>query len=75
MQCLMNSKPIDVFFDSTKGQLISECLLGARDFPKNQWKIWQISALYSKKWSNQQIKALSYNNMIYMWFNGLPNVL
>ena len=33
-----------------KGQLISECLLGVIDFPKNQWKIWQISALESKKW-------------------------
>ena len=29
-------------------------------------KIWQISALESKKWSNQQVKALSYNNMIYI---------
>ena len=33
-----------------KGHLISECLLGAIDFPKKQWKIWQISALESKKW-------------------------
>ena len=41
----------------SKGQLISECLLGVIDFPKNQWKIWQISALESKKWSNQQSKS------------------
>ena len=41
----------------TKGQLISECLLGVIDFPKNQRKIWQISALESKKWSNQQSKS------------------
>ena len=40
-----------------KGQLISECLLGVIDFPKNQQKIWQISALESKKWSNQQSKS------------------
>ena len=39
---------------SSKGQLISECLWGVIDFPKNQQKIWQISAQESKKWSNQQ---------------------
>ena len=33
----------------TKGQLISECLFGVIDFPKKQRKIWQISALESKK--------------------------
>ena len=33
----------------TKGQLVAECLLGVIDFPKNQRKIWQISALESKK--------------------------
>ena len=31
-----------------KGQLIAEWLLGVIDFPKNQRKIWQISALESK---------------------------
>ena len=41
----------------TKGQLISECLSGVIDFPKNQRKIWQISALESKKWSNKQSKS------------------
>ena len=41
-----------------KDQLISECLLGVIDFPKNQQKIWQISALESKKWSNQQSKSI-----------------
>ena len=40
-----------------KGQLNSECLLGVIDFPWNQRKIWQISALESKKWSNQQSKS------------------
>ena len=45
---------IDVIY---KGQLISECLLGVIDFPKKQRKIWQISALESKKWSNQQSKS------------------
>ena len=39
-----------------KGQLISESVLGVIDFPKKQRKIWQISALESKKWSNQQSK-------------------
>ena len=42
-----------------KGQLILECLFGVIDFPKKQWKIWQISALASKKRSNQKkIRAL-----------------
>ena len=41
----------------TKGQLIPECLLGVINFPKKQRKIWQISALKSKKWSNQQSKS------------------
>ena len=40
-----------------KGQLISECLFGILNFPKNQRKIWQISAQESKKWSNHKIKA------------------
>ena len=34
--------------ETVKGQLISECLLGVMDFPKNQQKIWQSSALESK---------------------------
>ena len=34
----------------TKGQLISECLFDILNFPKKQQKIWQISALESKKW-------------------------
>ena len=58
-----------------KGQLISDCFFGVLNFPKNQRKIWQISALESKKWSNQQIKALSYNNIIHIWLYGLFNVL
>ena len=41
----------------TKGQLILECLLGVINFPKSQRKIWQISALETKKWSNQQSKG------------------
>ena len=39
------------------GQLISECLFGVLNFPKNQRKIWQISAPEAKKWSNHEIKA------------------
>ena len=50
-----NSTDLDL--DDPKGQLISECLLGLIDFPKKQLKIWQISALESKKWSNQQSKS------------------
>ena len=42
---------------SFKGQLISECLLDVIDFPQNQRKIWQSSALESKKCSNQQSKS------------------
>ena len=44
-----------------KGQIISECALEILDFPKIPRKIWQISALESKKWSNHKIKALFYN--------------
>ena len=44
-----------------KGQLISECLFDVLNFPKKQQKIWQISALESKKWSNDKIKA-HYND-------------
>ena len=43
--------------EATTGQLISECLLGFIDFPKKQRKFLQISALESKKWSNQQSKS------------------
>ena len=41
----------------SKGQIISECLLMFLNFPKNQWKIWQISAPESKKWSNHKIMS------------------
>ena len=44
-------------FKELKGQLISECLFGILNFPKNQRKIWQISAVETKKWLNQQSKA------------------
>ena len=40
-----------------KGQLISECIFGVLNFPKTQRKIWQISALETKKGSNQQSKG------------------
>ena len=39
-------------FTPSKGQLISECI-----FQKNKAKIWQISALESKNWWNQQNKG------------------
>ena len=40
-----------------KGQLISEWLIDAFNFPKKISKIWWISSLESKKWSNQQDKG------------------
>ena len=40
-----------------KGQLILECLFDVLNFAKKQQKIWQISALESKKCSNQQNKG------------------
>ena len=40
----------------SKGQLVSEWFFDFLKFPKNQRKIWQISALETKKWSNQQSK-------------------
>ena len=43
--------------NACKDQLISECLFGVLNFPKNQQKIQQISAPVSKKWSNHKIKA------------------
>ena len=50
-----------------KGQIISECPLEILDFPKIPRKIWQISALESKKWSCHKIKTL------YNVFNTLNN--
>ena len=41
----------------SKGQLISEWLFDFLNFPKNQGKIWQISALETKKRWNQQTKG------------------
>ena len=35
---------VDKYYSLNKGQLISECLLGIIEFPKNHRKIWQISA-------------------------------
>ena len=55
-------------FESIKGHLISECLLGVIDFPKNQQKIWQISALESEKWSNQQSKCTFLQYYDYMGY-------
>ena len=40
---------------------MSECVYEIIDFPKYQQKIWQISALESKKCSNHKIKA-HYND-------------
>ena len=43
--------------DMAKGQLISECLFDDLNFPKKQRKIWQISALESKKVVKSQDKG------------------
>ena len=50
--------PEEIYEDSDgiKGQLIREWLCGGFNFPKNPQKIWLISALESKKWSNQKEK-------------------
>ena len=37
------------FLQVVKGQLISECLFDFLNFPKNHWKIWQISAEKQKR--------------------------
>ena len=42
----------------SKGQLISECLFDILNFAKDHRKIWQISSLEYKKWSNQQNKGI-----------------
>ena len=55
-----------------KGQLISECLFGALNYPKNQQQIWQISTLETKKWSNQQSKGTflyCYDYMGYLMYS------
>ena len=48
------------FLQNSKGQSISEYLFDVLYFPEKQLKIWQMSALESKKWSNHKIKA-QYN--------------
>ena len=62
--------------DMAKGQLISECLFDQclLNFPKNQRKIWQISALESKKWSNHKIKA-HYNDFDTNYVQIIINVI
>ena len=57
---------------TVKGQLISECIFNVLNFPKKNTyaKNWQISALESKKWCNQQNKGtfLQYYNLhIILW--------
>ena len=53
---LSKIRSIKNFFNGWfEGQLISECLLGVKDFPKKQQKIGQIFALESKERSNQKL--------------------
>ena len=40
---------LNLNLELSKGQLISECLFAALNFPENQQKIWQISVLESKR--------------------------
>jgi hypothetical protein len=56
MKVRSESQPDPGLF-TTKGQLISEWIFGVFNFPKKQHKIWWISALESKKWSNQKDKG------------------
>ena len=49
-----------------KGQLISECLFDFLNFPKNQRKIWKISAQETKSGQINKVKALS-NNIMIIW--------
>ena len=57
-----------------KGHLISECSLDLLNFPKNQRKIWQISALEYKKWSNHKIKA-HYNDFDTNYVQIISNII
>ena len=50
-----------------KGQLISKCPFGIFKLHKNQQFILRISALESKKWSNQHNKGLFLYTMIYIY--------
>ena len=57
----MDPEKPNIFFEISrficiwsKGQLFSECIFDVLNFPKNQQKIWQISTLETKEWSNQQ---------------------
>ena len=46
-----------------KGQLISEWLFGGFNFPKSHAKVWWISALESKKWSNQKDRGTLFKTI------------
>ena len=48
--------------------------MGVIDFPKKQRKIWQISALESKKWSNHKIKA-HYNDFDTNYVQIISNII
>ena len=59
-----------------KGQLISKWFFGVFKLTKKTNEIFvRISALDSKNCEINQIKALSYNNIIYILLYGLFNVL
>ena len=53
-----------------EGQLFSECLFDILNFQKKQRKIWQISALETKMWSNQL-----YYNTNYMGYLMLKDTI
>ena len=51
----------EVYYYISKGQLISECLFDVLNFPKNQQKIWQISALVCKRYNEFNTINSPYN--------------
>ena len=53
-------------FNSTKGQLISECLLGGTNFPKNNERFDKLLPQNLKSGQINKVHALSYNLMI-LW--------
>ena len=64
---LTNHKRIQLFFHVIRSMLslkvsqYQNVLFEISNFPKIPQKIWQISALESKKWSDHKIKTLFYN--------------
>ena len=70
-KCSNMGSEIELKNKCAKDQIISECPLMFLNFPQNQRKIWQISALQTKKCLNQQSKGSFlwwYNYMGYLMY-------